>query len=66
MRRGLRGKKNDSFGSTGDEIEGQAKATTDGQNQGRELMKEKGIRQELCAGLEVIRQIHRPHGPQVE
>ena len=34
-RRGLSyGKNNYGFGSTGDEEEGQAKATTDGQNQG--------------------------------
>ena len=33
-RRGLRGKKSDVFGSTGDEEEGQAKGTMDGQNQG--------------------------------
>ena len=33
-RRGLYRKKSDDFGSTSDEVEGQAKATMDGHNQG--------------------------------
>ena len=60
--RGLRGKKGDGFGSTRDEVEEQAKATTDGRNQGG---RERERRTPRADGgprrVEATRPTHRPH-----
>ena len=58
-RRGLCGKKNDGFGSTGDGEDGQGKATTDGQNQGgnerREQTRDRAVRRRLVQHIDPTR-----------
>ena len=56
------GKKNDGFGSTGDEEVRQAKATMGGQNQGRHERERRTTRANAGPScVEATRPLHRPH-----